>query len=237
VFSKPVIDQPVSKGSMKYISSGFVNAIFPDFAGKYKFCDTLLIPTKPVNDTSYQSDFIDDLPDSITTDGFEIIPDYNSSIRRPLYGNQLCYYPVYIVNETKSSKAFLGKDLYVFGLQEALDTNGTWRPIEGRGFDFCGNGYWALLVHPQEFIAILFPKYAGSYKTKIRVRIQNENNIYVSKPFDATINESQLYLKEDSYLYNELKENKASAIQHLFYGAAPMGTDDKNFGLHAVWTK
>jgi len=77
-----------------------------------------------------------------------------------------------------------------------------------------------------------------SYFLSIKpVRIKNGDNIYVSKPCNGTINEKQLYLKKNSYLYRELIEKKSSAIQYLFYGAEPFGMDDKNFGLHAVWTE
>lgn len=243
IFTKPIISQPITEDSIKYINADFVDDFFPRFVGKHKFADTLFIADKRVRDTTYSKDFIDERlvwrSDSLITDGFELIPDYSSVVYRNEYESKYAnyYYPVYLINQTPTIKAFIGKDGYVFGLQEALDTNGQWRPIEGRGFDFCGNGYWGLKVHPQEYITVLFPKYSGDYKTKIRVRIKNGDNIYVSKPYDGTINEKQLYLKKDSYLYRELLENKSSAIQYLFYGAEPFGTDDKNFGLHAVWTE
>lgn len=242
-FVKPVISQPVTTDSLKYIKADFLDDLFPRFAGKHKFSDSLFIPYKQVRDTAYSKDFIDERivrhSDSLMTDGLEIVPDYSSNIYLNEYGSKYAeyYYPVYIMNQTPAVKTFIGKDSYAFGIQEALDTNKQWRPIEGRGLDFCGNGYWGLKVYPREFIMILFPKYSGNYKTKIRVRIKNGENLYVSKAYDGTINESQLYLKEDSYLYRELIENKASAIQYLFYGAKPFGTDDKNFGFHAVWTK
>lgn len=233
IFTKPLISQPQSKDSLKYIEIDFINGFFPSFVGKYKFTDTLLIETKRVRDTTYLKDFIDERmvwrSDSLMTDGFELISDYSATIHRNDYETKYAnyYYPVYLINQTPTSKEFIGKDGHIFGLQEALDTNGKWRPIEGRGFDFCGNGYWGLKVHPQEFIAVLFPKYAGNYKTKIRVRIKNGDNIYVSRPYEGTINEKQFYLNKDSYLYRELNENKANAIQYLFYGSEPLEADDK----------
>ncbi|MCB9309882.1 MAG: hypothetical protein H6567_07495 [Lewinellaceae bacterium] len=243
IFTKPVISQPVTKDSIKYIEADFVGGFFPSFVGKYNFTDNLFIADKRDRDTIYIKGFMDERlvwrSDSLATDGFELVPDYPSNVYCNDYESKYAnyYYPVYLINQTPTIKAFIGKDSYIFGLQEALDTDGQWRPIEGRGFDFCSNGYWGLKVHPQEFVTVLFPKYSGDYKTKIRVRIKNGDNIYVSKPYEGTINEQQLYLKEDGYFYRELIKNKASAIEYLFYGAKPFGTDDKDFGLHAVWTE
>jgi hypothetical protein len=145
------------------------------------------------------------------------------------------YYPVYIVNQTPNTKLFIGKDGHIFAIQEALDEEGYWRPIEGRGFDFCGNGYWGLKIHSDEFITVLFPKYEGDFKTKLRVRIKNDDMIYVSLPFDGVINKNQFILdKERDYHYRKLIENRAGAIQYLFYGAQPLELNAENFGLHAV---
>ncbi len=241
IFTKPFIIQPSTKDSLSYKDIDFVNDFSPLFIGKYKYCDTLFISDKRYRETNYHNDFFDEslfgYLDSIMTDGFELFPDYNSTVYRNEYDSKFAhyYYPVYLVNQTPSTKSFMGKDSYIFGLQEAIDTNGRWRPIEARGYDFCGVGYWGLKVHSQEFVTILFQKYSGSYKTKIRVRIKNGDNIYVSKPYDGTINEKQLYIKKDSYLYREMSYNKSRTIQDLFYGAEPFGSYDEVFGLQAIW--
>ena len=240
-FQNPVIINEYVKDSVRGFQSTSLTEASPLFAGKYKFSDTFFIYKKRFFYSKNRNDLIVKsaalYSDSLQTDGFELIPDYSSNIFYNEYAGTYTYYPVYIVNQTPTTKKFTAKDNYTFGIQEALDTNGRWRPIEGKFFDFCGNGYWGMKVHSREFIAVLFPKYTGDYRTKIRVRIKIGNNIYVSKGFDGRINESQLYLKKDSYLYDALVENKASAITYLFYGAEPFGTDDKDFGLHAVWTE
>lgn len=241
-FSKPIIVQKLSKDSAVLFFKVFIDDFFPRFVGKYKFTDTLKITEVRTPDNESRKSYFDDRlvgqTDSTLTDGLEILTDYSSNVVWNPYGDKQAniFYPVYIINQTPNRKALLGKDGYVFGLQEALDTNGYWRPIEGRGFDFCGHGYFGLKIEPKEFAAILFPKYKGDYKTKIRVRIKNGDNIYISQSFDGFINESQLYLDREGYFYKELIENKASAIEYLFYGAKPFGTDDKNFGgLHATY--
>ena len=81
------------------------------------------------------------IEDTLDVTGFEIIVDYEKNIafRRYDFEDTVgVYFPVYIVNSTSSDKVLLGKDSYVFGLQEALDEDRRqrWRPIESRGFDF-----------------------------------------------------------------------------------------------------
>jgi hypothetical protein len=137
------------------------------------------------------------------------------------------YYPVYIVNQTPNTKLFIGKDSYVFAIQEALDEKGNWRPIEGRAFDACGNGSWGLKIYSYEFVTVLLPKYEGDFKTKIRVRIKNRDIIYVSKPFEATINKKQFFLdKESDYYYRDLIKDKAKTIEQLFYGSVPLEMEE-----------
>lgn len=244
IFKLPVIiSQPTKTDTIEYFKANFITHSWPKLAGKSKFCDTLKLAVRRDRDTTFAKDFIGEKgvwrSDTSKSDGFELFTDYKSTISRikndEKKGNY--FYPVYVVNQTPTMKVFIGKDSYVFAIQEALDSNQNWRPIEGRGFDFCGNGYWGLKIHPNEFLTFLMPKYEGSYKTKIRVRIKIGDIIYVSKPFEGTINEKQFYLdKKNDYHYGRLRENKASAIQYLFYGAEPLETADKNFGFHAVWT-
>ncbi len=242
-FNVPIILQPTTTDTISYFKEDHISYSWPIFAGKRKFCDTLKLVVRREIDTSFTMDFIDEgeiwNSDTLKTDGFELFFDYKSTVSRIDYDRKGKYfYPVYVVNQTPTTKMFIGKDRYVFAIQEALDTNRRWRPIEGRGFDFCGNGYWGLKIHPKEFLTFLMPKYEGNYKTKIRVRVKIGEIVYVSKPFEGTIDEKQFYLdKKAGYHYRLLVENRVSTIQHYFYGAEPLETADKSFGLHAVWTE
>jgi len=210
----------------------YVTEAFPVFAGKFKFLDK--IDVNPENrDTALYKDFMTDFSpirfnDSLDVNGFELVVDYEQSVKYNeyyRYGSGLYdYYPVYFVNSTKTDKIFLGKDSYVFGIQEALDKEGEyaqWRPIEGRGFDFCGNGRWKLIVHPQEFVLILMRKYKGDYETEMRVRFQVGENIFVSRPFKGRINEKQFSIHDSSYVARVLRETDGQAWAWLFYGAPP----------------
>lgn len=143
--------------------------------------------------------------------------------------NGYFYFPVYVVNETSRTKLFIGKDSYVFGIQEAIDTSkwvsGEWRPIESRGNDFCGNGYFGLKIHPGEFVMFLVPKYEGSEKQTMRVRLQIGESIYISHSYEGTFNLKQFDVKKESWIYDRLQVDKSSTIQWMFYGATPKGFD------------
>lgn len=195
----------------------------PQFVGKQKFTDTLFIASTSGTYAHFQNDFVDRHSDALSADCFDLMPDYSSSVYRYDYYSKdpICYYPVYMVNQTPDAKAVIGKDDHAFGLQEALDKDGQWRPIEATMSEFCGVGHWRLKVHSQEFITLLFPKYSGNFKTKIRVRINNGDNVFISKPYDGTISESQFYMTKETYLYETSSQEEAKAFQRMFYGAKP----------------
>jgi hypothetical protein len=233
VFKSPQIVNSQLNDSIKstLYQAEYVSEVFPTFVWKFKFQEEIDInPEK--RDTTVYKDFIDKysrrgLTDSLGINGLELIVDYDNSVKYNRYyqydSSLYDHYPVYFVNSTQTDKVFYGKDSYVFGIQEAVDNikYGEWRPIEGRGFDFCGNGRWGLIVHPQEFILVLMRKYEGDYETKMRVRFEVGENIFVSRPFKGRINEHQFSIQDSSYLEKRLQETNGKAATWLFYGAVP----------------
>ena len=209
-----------------------VSNVFQTVVGKYKFQS--IVDINPENRvTTFSKDYLIGSSrirpnDSIDVNGLEIIIDYNKSIAySPDYHHIPTvheYYPVYFVNSTSTDKIFFGKDSYAFGIQEAQEKEpiySHWRPIESRGYDFCGNGNWGLIVHPQEFVVVLMRKYEGNYETNLRVRFQIGENILVSRSFKGTIDQSQFSVLDSSYLELKLKETNGGAASWLFYGATP----------------
>lgn len=95
-------------------------------------------------------------------------------------------YPVFIKNKTDSLiKIGFGSNVNI--LAEALDTDNLWKPIEGYFHFDCGTGLESIHLMSEEVACILFPKYSGSFNTKIRLRL-NDN---ISEAFNGTINPSQ----------------------------------------------
>ncbi len=238
-FHKPVIKQSEITDSVKYLPSDSLEQADPIFLGKYKFTDSLFVSgdrfADRQRDSSIYRDFIDEhivwRSDSLYSDGFELYPDYSAAIKYRHYEKEYnFYYPLYIVNQTPKNKIFIGKDSHVFGLQEARHKDGNWYPIEVKGYDFCGNGYWGLIVHPREFITVLLPKYNGDFETQIRIRLKIGDNTYVTKPFIGKINSSQFYLRRNDKWYLE----SLGSIYTFFYGTLPIQARNKKFSEHVV---
>src|SRR6185295_1398264 len=151
------------------------------FINKYRFGDTVKIDNEGDRNTTFGSDYITGdsaslrrLRDSLSSDGLQVIPDYsmNIPVRWTTNSKNGFYFPIYVVNETKSDKLFTVRERYVSAIQEAKDRGQKWRPIKSRKFSFVGNGRWALIIHPNEFAMIITAKYEGSFKTLLRVRMR-----------------------------------------------------------------
>lgn len=233
-FNIPIVIQEQTKDTVELFKYDALSEVWFKFYGKYKFTDTLKLAENHKPYITYREDYIHEYwrpteKDTLTTDGFQIFPDYKTTIyhKEDYLKRGNYYFPVYVVNETSRTKVFTAKDSYVFGVQEAIDTSEwhLWRPIESRGSDFCGNGYWGLKIHPREFIMFLVPKYDGKEKQRMRIRLQIGESIYISQSYEGTFNRKQFEIKKKSWMDNTLKEDKASMIKGLFYGGTPKGYD------------
>lgn len=204
------------------------------FINKFNFSDTVMIDNEGDRSTSFGRDYIMGdstsmriLRDSLSSDGLQVFADYKMTI--PVNWKSISkggyYYPVFVVNETNSDKFFTARDHYVSAIQEAKDSNGNWRPIESRKFDFVGNGRWGLIIHPNEFALFLTAKYKGSFKTILRVRMGVGDMTYLTKGFEGTINEKQFHLEPGSYQYEEYKKNLPVSLTRRFLGASPLEPD------------
>lgn len=227
-FKIPVITQKNNIERLNYFEADHIRAILPDCYGKFTFVDT--IDLNSGLDNILDEDFIGygwrDSLENFSQDGFQIITDYTTHINDlDRYNPSVnCYYPVYIVNENSSTKILSPASTYIFAIQEAKDSNGIWRPIEMKAPVFCGTGQGFLKIHPNEFVVFAMPKYKGGYKTKLRVRIKNEDNILVSVPFDGIINYQQFYLKDDGEK-EMMKRNPTAGKKYLFYESMPLEFD------------
>jgi len=220
VFHLPTLYTPTIKDTVHYFETDSMAASEPVVMGKYKTSDTINVTYSNKHLTGFIGENrLRVCTDTLSSDGFEIIPDYKYYVPfKDYYRSYFYYYPVYIVNETTSSKLFQGKDNYMYAIQEAQDSFHSWYPVECRTFDFCGNGVYGLKVEPQEFVLCLFPKYKGHYKTLMRIRIVINGNVYLSVPFKGEINYGQFYPKRG--MQSWLREYPGYAMSQ-FYGALP----------------
>ncbi len=225
-FEIPTIIQTENIDSVTYFVNRSLSETRGEFISKYKFSESITISEK--QDTSLLQDFIWEYfrpyDDSLATDGFQLKTDYKTTFaHRSCWGDFGHYFPVFVVNETNETKLFLGKVGSMFAIQEALDSSRQWRPIESNAFEFCGNAYWGLKVHPKEFVLFVMPKYSGDFETLLRVRLKIGDNIYVSQPYKGTINPNQFYLKRNDR--KQIKNDPVRSIKYEFYGAIPKECD------------
>lgn len=124
----------------------------------------------------------------------KLIDSVNFAVRRELWMTNKTLvrgFPVYIYNPTKNPLRIEEQDGRIMMIQEALDSNGQWRPIEAWQFSDCGNSYGGVVLRPDYYIMIKIVKYKGSYETLLRLKMINKDEIIYSKPFRGSINLSQ----------------------------------------------
>ncbi len=71
---------------------------------------------------------------------------------------------------------------------------------------------------PKEFVTVLIPKYEGNYKTKLRLRFSNGENLYISEPFEGVIDKKQFLGWKN---YRNYKYDASYDFDYAFYGARP----------------
>jgi hypothetical protein len=94
-------------------------------------------------------------------------------------------------------------------------------PIEAKGFDFCGNGYFSVKVHPGKFIMLLAIKYQGKEEDAMRIRLSIGETLYISRSYIGTYSAKQFNIDKASYMYRDLKDSQNPFRFDLFYGAIP----------------
>lgn len=224
-FELPVVVQPAYSDTIKAIQTKYIYWHLPELMGQYKFGDTIYFNgeklRRDISETDYRWEHRNEVDSGLSSDGLQIIPDYNCSIAFSNYSEAKLYYPVYIVNETIEPKVFLGKDGHGFAVQEAVDSNEYFRfyPIESNIFDFCGYGKFRRKIRPGEFLMFLFPKYAGETNTLLRIRFKIGENILISRSFPGNVNPEQFLLDMNENDYKQMKETKGAYRNWLFYGA------------------
>lgn len=227
-FKIPIIRQHSIMQKIQHINTDSMISTCPSFEGKFSFADTIHLSGNDNKDNNLSKDMVPYAllmsTDTISSCGFEIFTDYKTDVY--LYnftvkeGNY--NYPVYAVNQTPRNLFFTGKDNHVFAIQEAIDSMGQWRPIEFMFNDFCGVGNFGLIVRPNEYVCFLIPKYKGSYSTKLRVRVEIGNSIYVSSPFKGTINYGQFFYKKNQFPDYNIENYKTNTVLHYFLGSIPI---------------
>lgn len=151
-----------------------------------------------------------------------------NSINQPFYQNKIPFdkistlkiksvsaYPVLFYNNSDKNIPLGTSDLELKIIQEALDVDGKWRPIEfSNSVGMCLPPF-NLLLEPKHYTASTIIKYNGDFKTKIRVKYFDDKNTYYSNEICGTINRSQF---SQAYLLDFYKDSHNGSYPRYFEG-------------------
>ena len=110
-----------------------------------------------------------------------------------------------LVNFTDSWVAFECEDSCPRMIQEALDKNGKWRPIEYWFKSNCSFSYHHCSIESYEYAYYKIRKYDGDFSTFLRVKYKIGDKILYTLPYFGRINESQFEEPEDLNKYGLTK--------------------------------
>lgn len=101
-------------------------------------------------------------------------------------------YPVMIQNISDSLKSIETQEGWIYMIQEAIDPDGQWKPIEYIDYSVvCGASRGASKLIPGEYLISKIYKYSGNFKTKLRIRFSTHKEVYFSNEFVGSIDLSQ----------------------------------------------
>ncbi|MBD0400080.1 hypothetical protein [Flammeovirga sp. EKP202] len=147
--------------------------------------------------------------------GKEIYPQRHLS---PSVYEDVKGYRVWVANLSDSIKYILTQDGDIMAIQEALTPEGKWKPIEYWAHSWCGNSIKPNPLSGLTYTYFTMPIYKGEYKTKIRLKVNNEEEILYSNVIEGTINLKQFQEPSEFVLprYNARKK-KGSWYGYIYF--------------------
>jgi len=117
-----------------------------------------------------------------------------------------------VVNRSDERKTFSAIDSHLYIVQEAQNDQGEWKAIEriphGTGPRDCAVGFHRISLQPNEYWILAGPCYTGSFKTKLRFRLDMGRNnaafpqpggkLIYSNEYEGAINPEQFHRGKDN---------------------------------------
>ncbi|WP_272022236.1 hypothetical protein [Olleya namhaensis] len=173
----------------------YVDASASDFHTSYILFSEFTPPPPPkITDSTYNS--VSESYDYVYADfSYAAFRTKTKALKAIRERKHFATYLVFVQNNSKANTVVSGSILNggLHTLLEAKDKNGDWKPIEYNyvpGY-ICGSGFENYLLKPNHSIVSTVKRYAGDYKTKIRVKLMSSDRVYYSNTFDGQINYSQ----------------------------------------------
>jgi hypothetical protein len=101
---------------------------------------------------------------------------------------------VILANNTGKTVVFHASDSRLGIVREALDVDGTWKPIEHLPSSFCGNSYHRVFLPSRHYWFFVAPVYAGSLATEMRfvLYLGSDHPVY-SNQFPGFVNPEAVF--------------------------------------------
>lgn len=172
---------------------------------------------------TYQRIDVQKLRDSVnkfgTTKSWRDVEYAYSYKQKKMQSVYVSAYPLLIYNNS-TDKAYIPRPSFqdLLLIQQALDADGKWKPIEFRLLSqMCSFLYSYYILSPKHYMATAIIKYKGDFKTKIRVKMIANGKVIYSNSVQGSINRSQfnqdfikLYMQEwersDEKIFQETKD-------------------------------
>ena len=108
---------------------------------------------------------------------------------------------VRLVNTTNEQLAFTAADSRLSIIQEAIDRDGVWKPIEYLPSSWCGNSYHRVFLGARQYWEFAAARYTGAFRTQLRFRLDvwrsaDSVTTIFSNVFDGSVNERQFTVKQ-----------------------------------------
>lgn len=191
---------------MKRLLSILITSVFlvsASSSSKYQHGQRALYFCGPVS--TIAEDSLSNIPGKVYFDFHTELDETQISKRHR--GVKATYFTSYLINTSDTAFTITKQDGSLMMIQEALDNEGNWRPIEYWVPSSCGNSYYQLRLQPNEYVTVPIRQYEGDFATKVRLRMYRNSSVFVSKPFETTIDKG-LFNKIDTRLNGVLYQGR-----------------------------
>jgi len=108
---------------------------------------------------------------------------------------------VLLINATNEQVGFPASDSRLYIVQEAVDRDDGWKPVEYLPSSWCGNSYHTVFLGPNEYWEFAAARYTGKFKTRLRFRLdwmksRTEKVTIYSNEFDGGVNAKQFTVQQ-----------------------------------------
>ena len=197
----PLEKNSISKNIIQLFDLQYSDNSFQLIQGSLQFSTTndlgLYVDASQELTIKYKDDYIP--PPHTFDESRNIIDEYHCPY------DSIKAFPAYIINFTDSIQGVQNHDGKIVVIQEALNTENEWKPIEYFSNSGCSYSNGITILDTNSYLIFGVHKYKGDFKTKLRLRLNTNGNIIISNEYIGYVNKSQIVEGENSFGRSYLK--------------------------------